>query len=371
MRLFFTKTFLLFFSVTLFFSKSFAQNNVGIGTLTPDASAVLELSSTSQGFLPSRMDSTQMISIVSPAKGLMVYNTTDNCFWYNNGTNWDNLCKDSLKTDSLILTYAVIDSLIASYISADTIISKYAMFDTLIASYGKFDTIVSKYGSFDSLKVGGKSIDSLISGIVDTTAWKLKGNSGTSPAINFIGTTDSTDWVIRTNNTERMRVQGNGNVGIGTSAPTQTLDVDGSLRFRTGANKSYILTSDSIGNATWQHPDSVKVGGSSTTSYEVIWSGYTNLNNSTQFLIFGKKFSDYKEILFLTRTGNFGRIPQSMFSNIKGLTTDRGVNDLWKVEVFSGDDSGHIGIAHITDTSFRVASYRSGSTHLIRVYGIK
>lgn len=62
---------------------------------------------------------------------------------------------------------------------------------------------------------------------LNTTAWALLGNSGTNPAVNFIGTTDVTDWVIRTSNTERARVTAGGAVGIGIPAPTQRLDVQG------------------------------------------------------------------------------------------------------------------------------------------------
>ncbi|HIA36053.1 MAG TPA: hypothetical protein EYN89_04780 [Flavobacteriales bacterium] len=58
-------------------------------------------------------------------------------------------------------------------------------------------------------------------------AWSLTGNSGTSPPTNFIGTIDAADWVIRTNNTERLRVESGGDVGIGTSTPTDKLHVKG------------------------------------------------------------------------------------------------------------------------------------------------
>lgn len=49
--------------------------NLGIGTLNPDPSALLDLSSTSQGVLFPRMTSAQRDAIVDPAEGLVIYNT--------------------------------------------------------------------------------------------------------------------------------------------------------------------------------------------------------------------------------------------------------------------------------------------------------
>ena len=65
----------------------FAQ--VGIGTNSPAASAKLEVASTSQGFLPPRMTSTQRNTISSPAQGLMVYQTDATAgLYYYNGSAW-------------------------------------------------------------------------------------------------------------------------------------------------------------------------------------------------------------------------------------------------------------------------------------------
>jgi endosialidase-like protein len=58
--------------------------------------------------------------------------------------------------------------------------------------------------------------------------WKLKGNAGTKPATNFVGTTDSKPLLFRTNNVEAMRISAGGNVGIGvTVAPVSKLQVKG------------------------------------------------------------------------------------------------------------------------------------------------
>ncbi|WP_320815258.1 tail fiber domain-containing protein [Flavobacterium sp.] len=58
--------------------------------------------------------------------------------------------------------------------------------------------------------------------------WTLTGNAGTAPATNFLGTTDAQPLVIRTNNTEKIRIKSNGKVGIGEPNPTDaTLEVKG------------------------------------------------------------------------------------------------------------------------------------------------
>jgi hypothetical protein len=68
-----------------------STGSIGIGTSLPNASARLQIDSTTQGFLPPRMTTTQRNAIASPATGLMIYNSTDNLVQAYNGTSWINL----------------------------------------------------------------------------------------------------------------------------------------------------------------------------------------------------------------------------------------------------------------------------------------
>jgi hypothetical protein len=70
---------------------SFAQNNVGIGTLNPDASAVLDLTSSNKGVLVPRLTTAQRLAILSPATGLLVYDIDVPCFFYFD-ISWKSLC---------------------------------------------------------------------------------------------------------------------------------------------------------------------------------------------------------------------------------------------------------------------------------------
>ena len=63
---------------------------------------------------------------------------------------------------------------------------------------------------------------------VSNDAWELVGNSGTTAGTNFIGTTDAIDFVIKTNNVERMRVESGGFVGVGINNPTNLFHVQSS-----------------------------------------------------------------------------------------------------------------------------------------------
>lgn len=64
--------------------------NVGIGTTSPNASAILQTDSTSKGFLAPRMTAAQKSAISSPATGLLIYQTdgVEGFYVYTSAGSW-------------------------------------------------------------------------------------------------------------------------------------------------------------------------------------------------------------------------------------------------------------------------------------------
>ena len=81
-----------------------ASQGIGIGTTSIDASALVELSSTTRGFLGPRMTTTQRDAISSPATGLEIFNTTTAQPEYYSGTAWVSLEGDNIYTADGLLT---------------------------------------------------------------------------------------------------------------------------------------------------------------------------------------------------------------------------------------------------------------------------
>ena len=76
-----------------------ALAQVGIGTSSPDQSALLDIESNSKGFLPPRMTTDQRNAISNPSAGLLIYNTVSECIQYYMGNGWyDPCCKHTVSS---------------------------------------------------------------------------------------------------------------------------------------------------------------------------------------------------------------------------------------------------------------------------------
>lgn len=90
---------LLSFIITI---SGFSQ--VGINTISPDESSILDITSDSKGILIPRMDTSDRTAISNPAEGLQVYDTDENSLYvYSNGAWRKQLSSGEHKRDNYVL----------------------------------------------------------------------------------------------------------------------------------------------------------------------------------------------------------------------------------------------------------------------------
>lgn len=78
----------LFILVAFIASIQYSTAQMGVGTTSPHSTSLLDVSSTTKGLLIPRLSQTQINAISSPPAGLQVYNTTQNCINFYNGSAW-------------------------------------------------------------------------------------------------------------------------------------------------------------------------------------------------------------------------------------------------------------------------------------------
>lgn len=104
-------------SFMLFLTTQNLNAQVGIGTTTPAASSALDISSTNSGLLTPRMTTAQKNAIVSPANGLLVYDTDLKGFSYYDlpAASWVNVTQGRSKFKRIKSTDVLADVLAAEF----------------------------------------------------------------------------------------------------------------------------------------------------------------------------------------------------------------------------------------------------------------
>lgn len=107
------KYFIFLIAIFVFAGSSFAQVGINNDNSAPDSSAMLDVKSTNQGFLPPRLSTSQRTSIQNPAQGLLIFNTTTNTYDVYQGNSWKSLSfKDKI--------YEIGNNSITPWIVSDT-----------------------------------------------------------------------------------------------------------------------------------------------------------------------------------------------------------------------------------------------------------
>ena len=92
----------------------FAQQNIGISEtqITPDITSILEVYSTSKGILIPRLTTAQRNAIITPANGLLVFDTGIDCFMFYSLTlsGWQSLCNSAPVADSYLISSSALSS---------------------------------------------------------------------------------------------------------------------------------------------------------------------------------------------------------------------------------------------------------------------
>jgi hypothetical protein len=209
------------FLFLLFICQYAHSQGIGIGsTNPPHPSAALDVNSTTKGLLIPRMTTTQRNAIVSPLKGLMVFDNTTSSFWFYNGTVWEQA--------SLNNQWAVNGSTISYSGGRVGIGTNNPQARMAVDSSLMIDQANSNQGSLDrsSLYFGSDKKVGIIRSF-------LSGSAGRS-GLGFF-----------TNSTRRMTIDSTGQVGIGTINPLQALHVSGN---------TYLNGYVGIGSSTPDYP---------------------------------------------------------------------------------------------------------------------
>lgn len=293
-------------SISLHAQNTFpASGSAGIGTLSPDASAVFDMVSTSKGILVPRMTTAQRTAIVLPATGLLVYQTDGTKgFYYYTGTAWTTVSGANTSLSNLA-SVTKINRTLQPLTDSSVDVGATALNWRDVYAKGVGYLGVLKLGSYTGAAQAGmvkwtgtdfQGYDGTVWKSFNTgNYWSLTGNSGTDTAVNFIGTVDYAPLIFKVNN------QKSGIIEYG-------------VNYSTAMGYGTLSLNNNIGNSAFGYKAlSANTNGYYNTSigYEALYSNDLGHENVAlgQYNMFSNKLGAFNtsagvQALFYNTTGN-------------------------------------------------------------------
>ncbi|MGQ0827191.1 MAG: C1q-like domain-containing protein [Bacteroidota bacterium] len=259
--------------------------NVGIGTTNPDASSLLDISSTTKGILVPRMKQPERLAIPTPAMGLLVYQTDIPAgFYYWDGTQWLRIATAgggsawSLNGNASVSTANFIGTTDSASLSIRANNFEYIKLD-----HTKLQVRIGNNTSNSGTGSMGRAFGSNL--VVNGNQATAMGNYVQA---NHLGSFVIGDWsgstppLTQSSNVDEMTMRFDGgyrffckkdlspfagvffkpggNVGIGIPNPTQRLEVAGRVKIMDGSEgPDKVFVSDATGVGSWK-PSSINTG---------------------------------------------------------------------------------------------------------------
>ncbi|MCO5280647.1 MAG: hypothetical protein M9931_06270 [Chitinophagales bacterium] len=222
-------TTIAFCTLCIFSFLSHAQNNIGIGTSTPNPTAVLDVNANDKGVLIPRLTTAQRNSIATPATGLLVFDTDLNCFFFHDGTTWASLCAAQVGPTG-------------------------ATGNTGAAGVNGIAGAQGTTGATGDTGPTGATGVAGANGLTGATGNTGPGGYCNTAQAGYVAKFTTTDTVCNS-----IMFENAGNIGVGTTTPTQKLDVSGNTQFsgalmpagNAGTNGQALLSTGSSTAPVW------------------------------------------------------------------------------------------------------------------------
>jgi hypothetical protein len=275
----------LFFILFIFIT-SYSFSQVGIGTTNPDTSSSLDISSTNSGILIPRISlinvSNGIAPINTPAISLLIYNSNPAIiggngegYYYWNGTEWEKLTTDgnNWNTTGNFGTNPSIN-FIGTTDFNDLVFKTNGIESVRIKATGTVGIGISNPLQQLDVQGGNARINNTYIGDVGWgTTWAgiSHYNQANSTGYGFLQSNDGNYTFLnkpntglgyigfRVGNSDQAVITNAGNMGIGTTNPTEKLEVNGKIKITDGTQgNGKVLVSDANGGGTWTTTNSIK-----------------------------------------------------------------------------------------------------------------